>query len=282
VGNVGEDVHFYIDNAIPREVTDVLRILRLDIPMSLDEIEEQVAIHGAEPMQKDRTYSPKRLFDLGLAARTRIGGRPWYSITALGSMFASLLAVDPALYADSMHYLHYTRWDGRPQTRKLFWSYRECTRLTWRNRAVLDSRQLAAQVQQRMQEEFPHLDFFARTGSRFNSSGVSRWKRQMMQMTPPPFDNDAIVKRAVSRPEVALLSLDYLYRDRRYRYGDPVVLDDDLLFDLAGIFYLDEMCLRELLELAARVTPALQVGQSFAGLVLTLREPYGIERVLSP
>jgi len=86
-------------------------------------------------------------------------------------------------------------------------------------------------------------------------------------------------KRTVSHHEVALLALDDTYRSRGYRYGDPVILDDALLDEVARVFLLDPICCRELIDLAARVTKVIELSDTLAGTSVALLAPYDIERI---
>ena len=78
---------------------------------------------------------------------------------------------------------------------------------------------------------------------------------------------------------LALLALDDVYRSRGYRYGDPVILDEPMLDEVARVFFLDPICCRKLLDLAARLTKVIKLSDTFAGTSVTLMAPYTIERI---
>jgi hypothetical protein len=132
-----------------------------------------------------------------------------------------------------------------------------------------------------MMEDFSHLDYTAQVGARFDNTAVGRWARWVRTLSPPPFNEigETLQRRTVSNHEITLLALDDVYRSRGYRYGDPVILDDSLLDKVARVFFLDPTCCRELLDLAARLTKAIKLSDTFAGTSVTLMAPYTIESI---
>ena len=96
-----EDTHFLIDNAPPKEVEFVLRTLSLDVSYSIEEIRETISNEWNFEAQKDLAYSPRRLFDLGLATKRKTkSGKPGYILTRLGQRVRDILSIDVELYAD--------------------------------------------------------------------------------------------------------------------------------------------------------------------------------------
>jgi hypothetical protein len=124
--------------------------------------------------------------------------------------------------------------------------------------------------------------YASRVGGNFNAGGVSSgWKPWLAQLQPSPFASEGreLILRHSHRFELAALSLDDVYRSRGYRYGDPVVLDESLLDEISRAFFLDPVCCRELIDLAARLTKAIKLSDTFTGTSVTLLAPYGIERL---
>lgn len=277
---VNEDTHFYVDNAPPEEVAWVLRCLSVDQPLSNREIAQRVSEYGVG-MQGDKTYSSRRLYDLGLANQTRQGSAVTYVLTSLGLKLQGIAAMDPQLYADLMHFLHYTRYDGAPESRKYLWSYRRCCDVVWAQQRLLSREEMAGVVQGDMKRDFPHLDFSAKKGGRFDETAAGRCYAWWRQLSPSPFvsDGDVLRWRRVQRFELALLALDHIYRDRGYRYGDPVVLDQAMLNDLARVFFLEPSCCRELLALGSTVTRAVALRDTFAGTSVSLLAPYTVKDI---
>lgn len=182
MSNIKEDTHFYLDNAPPKEVTNVLTVLSFDYDLSPKEISETLRANYAFEMQKDYTYSPRRLFDLGLAIQIRKGSAVKYRLTDLGLKIQNLLGIDQELAMDLMHYLHYTGNTGKPTQRKNLWSYRRCCELIWANMRVISSTDLASIIQGEMREKFDWLDFGEKKGARFNDKAANHfysWLRSL-------------------------------------------------------------------------------------------------------
>jgi hypothetical protein len=274
-----QDTHFYIDYAPPNKVRDALWCLKPDNPMLPTEIFDRLESQGKTVSQ--RTEIPRRLFDLGLAEQVRHGNRIAYTLTSLGSKLREIASFDPGLYPDLIHFLHFSSWDGTPQARKFLWSYRQCSEISWMEELLLPGKQLASRVQSRMMAKFPDLDYAAAVGARFDSTAAGRWSRWVQSLKPPPFeqDNGDLQKRAVKYHEIILLALDDVYRFENYRYGDPVILDEEMIDELARVFFLDPICCRELLDLAAAVTKAVKLSDTFAGTSVSLVKPYTIESI---
>lgn len=269
--------HFYIDHAPPDGVLAILRILPLEHGMTIGEIKGAVPSSG---VAKFRSEWPRRLADLGLAHAETFDQKLRYRVSNLGVHVRKLETTDPGILPDILHYLH-SDWQDSSEKRHYLWSYQACCAVSWHRRQVPSSRDLAAIVQERMREEFPNLDYKASTGARFDSTAAGRWLQWIRTLEPTPFDEDdrRLIPRIVTRYELVLLALDRAYRQRGYRYGDPVLLDDGLLDEIAAVFFLDLACCRELLERAARLDRALSLRSTFAGTSLTLQEPYTIERL---
>jgi hypothetical protein len=221
--------------------------------------------------------------DLGLAVKASTDeGKPGYILTKRGSKVRELIAVEPSLYPEIMHYLHYTIYDYKdPSSRKLFWSYRVCSNVVWDLKLIPSTSQLVARVQTGIADGWPEA-YARRKGGNFNAGGVSSgWKPWVTQLEPPMFDDktNTLNPRKSTRFELAALALDDLYRHRNYRYGDPVVIDEILLDELSRVFFLDPVCYRELLDLAAHLINDIKLADTFAGTSVTLMQPYTVERI---
>lgn len=273
-----EDTHFHIDNAPPEEVSGVLRVLSADVCMSADEIAEALEEQLGQRMQKDHNYTPRRLFDLGLAERLR-DGRLKYRLTPRGFRVQAIQAADPALAKDLLHYLHFTSYTGSPSDRKYLWSYRRCCENIWAIGEMPPPAQLASLIQAEMASVFTHIDSMGKVGGRFNHKAASCVSSWLGSLTPPALDTRTrkTRPRVIDRYELALLALDDVYRARKYRYGDAVVMDDAFLNQVAGVFFLDRDCCAGLLRLASRITPVVKLSDTLAGPSVNLMRPFTIE-----
>lgn len=273
-----EDLHFYIDNAPPDEVIAVLSVLSSQ-PLSPAAISQTLHDEVGFQMQKDVGYSPRRLFDLGLALQTRKGSATLYTVSPRGARLQGLLSLDRAFVADLLHYAHFSGWSGQPSERKFLWSYRRCCERMWSEGCALSPKDLAADVQDGMKSLFPHISDEAKKGGRFEERGAGRVIQWLKALEPSPLEGKALVPRRVGRPELALLALDDLYRTRCYAVGDGVVLDEPLWDKLAGVFFLDRDCVRELLHLAARTGDVVSWRDTLAGPAVVLKRRFTLEDV---
>jgi len=275
------DAHFYIDNAPPIEVTQILRIMGHDSEFTNQEIAEIFKKSYGFEMQRDHTYSPRRLCDLGLFEKKRTGSRETNNLTDLGKKLQNILGIDISLAFDLLHYLHYTRYENHPNARKYFWSYKRCCELIWEKGFLIKPDELAAIIQVEMKQEFPMLDFNAKKGGRFNavSAGcVSTWLRALIP-SPITKPGELIQRRLVQRFELSLLALSYVYQIRGYQYGDPVLMDRQLIDQISGVFFLNGECCSNLLRMASRISSLVKLSDTLSGTSITLLKPFTINDV---
>ncbi|MHB1681277.1 MAG: hypothetical protein ACYCYO_00415 [Bacilli bacterium] len=277
IEHLAEDLHFHIDHAPPEEVLSVFRVLSIDRLLTTAEISDTLSTVYGFNMQKDKTYSPRRLFDLGLARQSRVKGKPGivYNLTELGERLQKILATSEELALEILHYLHLTGYRGLPTDRKLFWSYRKCCELLWLSGKVLTSGELASNIQSEIQDKFPNVDFTVSRGYRFNSGSAAEVISWIRAMNPNPINMSSkeIEYRIVEGHELALLSLSDLYIERGYAYGDPVLLNTDLLRRLSQVFFMSEASFYDLLHTAAIVTSTVKFSDTLAGPSVRLMEP---------
>jgi len=276
---IREDTHFYIDNAPPSEVSYVLRILSMDNGLTPNEIAKAIAVEYGFGMQSDHSYSPRRLYDLGVASQQRQGPKVIYRLTEVGAKLQAIQAMNPALATDLLHYLHYTSYSGNPHDRKYLWSYRKCCEIIWSTQRHVPNQNLASQILSRMSEEFSSLNWTARIGARFNSTAAGCVYTWLRALDPPPFtksDKD-LHPRFVQRFELALLALDDTYRSRQYHYGDAVLMDEPLVNQIAGVFFLDPKCCADLLRLSANIVPSVRMSDTLGGASINLLRPFTID-----
>lgn len=274
-----EDIHFYIDNAPPDEVTHVLRVLSVENSLTPDEIAKVMLNQYGFEMQRDHSYAPRRLYDLGVASQKRQGPKVTYRLTERGAKLQAIQAMKPALATDLLHYLHYTSYSGNPHDRKYLWCYRKCCEIIWATQRHVPNQYLASQILNRMSEEFNSLNWTAKVGARFDSTAVGRVYSWLRALVPSPLSkSDKELKpRFVQRFVLALLALDDTYRSRQYHYGDAVLMDESLVNQIAGVFFLDHNCCADLLRLAANVVPSVKMSDTLGGGSINLLRPFTID-----
>ena len=274
-----EDIHFYIDNAPPDEVTHVLRVLSVENSLTPDEIAKVMVNQYGFEVQRTHSYSPRRLYDLGVAIQERQGPKVSYRLTEQGAKLQKIQAINSALAIDLLHYLHYTTCSDNPRGRKYLWSYRKCCEIIWSNQRLVPNQELASQILSKMSEEFSSLNWTARVGARFDSTAVGRVYTWLRALDPPPFtkSNKNLQPRFVQRFELAVLALDDTYRSRQYRYGDAVLMAESLVNQTAGVFFLDPKCCTDLLRLSANIVPFVKMSDTLGGASINLLRPFTIE-----
>ncbi len=276
-----EDVHFYLDSAPPSEVTNVLKVLSLDRDLTLKGISDTLRDSYGFSMQKDYTYSPRRLFDLGLAIQNKNGSVSSYRLTEIGSKVQNIFGIDPALAMDLLHYLHYSGYTSKPMQRKYLWSYRKCCEIIWGKMRVIPPTELASAIQAEMRKKFDWLDYGKKVGARFNAAAVNQVYSWIRYLDPSPIKKglSEIVPRKIDRYEVAVLALDATYQQKGYSYGDSIIMDDEFIKQVSGVFMLDSDCCKGLLRIAARINPAVNMSETLVGVSVNLTKPFKIDNI---
>ena len=274
-----EDTHFYVDNAPPDEVSQVLRVLSREDALTPDGIAEVMSNQYGFEMQRDHSYSPRRLYDLGIAIQERQGPKVIYRLTKQGAKLQAIQAMNPALATDLLHYLHYTNYSGNPLDRKYLWSYRRCCEIIWSTQRLVPNQNLASQILSSMSEEFSSMNWTARVGARFDRIAVGRIYTWLRALDPPPFTKSGknLQPRVVQRFELTLLALDDTYRSRQYHYGDAVLMNESLINQIAGVFFLDPKCCADLLRLSANIVPSVKMSDTLGGASINLLRPFTID-----
>ena len=272
-----EDSHFYIDNAPPTEVVQVLRVLSRDTLMSPSQIAVLLRDQFGFVMQKDHTYSPRRLYDLGLASRVNQAGSVRYSLSELGIKVQLLAGIDSGMGYEIMHLLHYTRFSGTPSDRKLFWSYRSLCRMLWVDRVIASSHELAARIQAAIGEEFPHLNDLGKSGGRFSSSGANQGLAWLRALTPSPLVEESVVPRALDNMGLIVAALDFVYRSKALPYGSPLLLSPSIVDEVASALFVDPKICMRVLASAGRLFDKVDVRQTLSGTSITLRAPHSVQ-----
>ena len=271
---IREDTHFLIDYVNPRELELSLRVIDSEDPKSseniINELDSIWDYHG----QSHFSNTTRRLQDLGLIIKTKGRDNLWI-LTTLGIKVKKVLDTNPNLYPDLMHFLHYS---GSPEVRKYFLSYKWCSELLWSRKKLLNTQEMVSFVQSKIEDNFPNL-YQMKIGGNFNAGGVNAWKIWLVDLSPAIFSSDnnqekQILPRMIGDFQIALLSLDYLYTSRGYRYGDPILLNDELIDFMAGIFFLDINCFSNLLSLSSKLTRFVNFRETLAGTTITLQNSF--------
>ena len=269
-----QDVHFYIDNAPPEEVMYVLRCLTNAGYLSSREIGTKLHAHYGFEMQSDRNYSPRRLFDLGLADRTRSGSSLFYKLSARGGRVQEVASTDRSLGYELLHILHYYGYQGRGEDRKLFWSYRKLCELVWSEQRLRSSGELAASIQSLIETEFSPPSQVSNTGFNFSKAGANQGLAWLRALEPSPISEDTLVARGALNPVLALLVLDHYYRENSIEIGSPVLLSDEALAALSGALFVTPQAFRDMLLAASRLSERVRPTDTLGGTSIRLNAPF--------
>lgn len=271
-----EDAHFLIDYVNPKELEFTLRILDSNSSKNSDVIKDELISNWGFTAQSNFSNTTRRLQDLGLAIKDDEKRNSIY-LTDLGVKLRQELTISQEMYHDLLHFLHYS---GSQEVRKYFLSYKWCSELLWAKKKLIVSQEIVTFILAKIEESFPE-SYQRKKGGNFNSGGVSSWKNWINTLTPSIFSSQELTEkyihpRIINNFQVILLSLDYLYKCRGYRYGDPVLLDDILIDDLAKVFFLDSTCCRNLIFLASKLTRKVTLRESLSGTTLSLLSSFTI------
>jgi len=264
--------HFYIDYCPYDQLLSTLYALSQEKYLTSSEIAEIIG-------DNYRSEIRKRLVLLELAVEKVINNSTTLCLTPRGIKVKEIANFDPDLLPEIIHYLHMSYDPNNSSSPKMLWSYSQCSMYLWNTEELSNYKVISAFVQNRMIEEFPHLDFTASVGARFDHYAVGRWSAYIQKLSPSPVDKNKLIKRDIPRYEIVLLSLDDFYRRHQLRYGDPVVLSDKVLDEISSVFFLNPDCTKQLITIATKLSPLLSVRDTFAGMAISLKEHYSIERL---
>lgn len=279
-----ENVHFYLDNAPPKEVVPVLRVLTRFEGLTPKEIAEAVQRDYGFAMQRDVTYSPRRLADLKLAEMKKKANRTEYILTDRGEKVQHLIATNSNLIPDILHFLHYNGFAEQPKDAKYLWSYRHACEWIWQHGMVFKNGEIARFINDEMIRLLPHLQANAREGWRFDETAAGRLRAWLNALEPSPLPergSGPLIPRRVEEPALALLALTDTYAARKHAFGDAIILTDEIRHQTAGVFFLDPALVPDLLQTGARLYPdMLRLGDTLAGMSVCLSRPFTLENDL--
>ena len=98
---------------------------------------------------------------------------------------------------------------------------------------------------------------------------------------PPPIEQvgSPLIPRTIDRHEVALLALDETYCSSGFTYGDPVIMDDEFIKQVSGVFMLDLECCKSLLSISGRINQSVKISETLTGASINLLKPFKIDNI---
>jgi hypothetical protein len=80
----------------------------------------------------------------------------------------------------------------------------------------------------------------------------------------------------MSSVELALLALDFFYKDKGFHLGDPVVMDERFTFEVSGVFFWSRQSLVDTLRVAERITSVVRIDDTLQGPSIRLMKPFSV------
>lgn len=268
------DYTFHVlHNARPDYEADVLTILKDGAESTYEEIltsGKAMGLSVGSQVQTERMLKDilQLLRDLGLMERRRI------KLTERGRIVAEIASEHIELFPDVMHFLYYSAWSHENEAQNCFsWSYRfACDYLWARTYLVIDNRTLASQLASEASSRFRVSDVSVSTNS---INGIMIWLDALSPhviTVDPSSQQRAFRQRPFCPPELLLLSIDLLYREREMDYGTNLLLSDEHRDNICKTCLLDPSGFDRVLDYSVAQFDFLEKGSGGGwGRYLSLR-----------
>ena len=195
-----------------------------------------------------------------------------YKIEALGLVLGKLALYKHDVYSDVIHYLFYALWEINNHQDYWSWSYSKICDLYWQNRPEIANRSaMFGQLSAMARDTFPALTPAVGTET---IDAVSNW---LKAINPPFFivdDNNRIISckdRDWFSPELALLSISYLYTIKKVSISTPILLDKTIIDLLTPLSLTSQETIMSMIEIASKTYPFLEIhtGEWGSSIILT-------------
>lgn len=144
-------------------------------------------------------------------------------LTAKGEALAQIDRVNPTIFPDIVHLLHYTLWNlASPAANCFSFSYQTVCKELWNggSSSSLNRRELATKVESIANERFQRSDISL---SQKSIGGALDW---LYELKPEIFSDDGeqFIRRSFCPPESLVLAIDFRYREDEVDYGANLLL----------------------------------------------------------
>lgn len=239
-----EQFVFHIRNASPGDLAATLGTLdsHPDLP-TISQVVEQAESTGFVIQDHRRLEALVTARDLGLVRQQR------NALTRQGEAVAQLESHKPDLFADIVHGLLYELWDPRQGGDNCFsWSYRTLCRILWEggDRALASRRELASEIEAQARSAFRRPDVA------FSPKSVGGAVLWLSGLNPPVLSEDEgrFSRRDFCPPELLLMAIDFVYREKEIEYGVNLLLGDGNQTAICEYCLLDTESFERVLEYA--------------------------------
>lgn len=263
---------YYIGSANPLELEYILLSITPKDALTRNLLESKILEKFNYRVQKRFGDSINRLEDLDIILKERTEEGQVCKLTDFGQTMRELLQYEVQLYRELIHFLHYQGYNYTTRKREYLWSYRKLCDLLWNRSRVGKYRDLASEVTGYIQEHFNATEV------PFDDTIIGKFLNWLKPLRPRVIDDEKnILRREIDRPELFLLSVDLCYREKGLRYGDPILLAENVVDDICKPFFIEPSCLNTLIEISGRFSPGhLRLMTGFQGTSLILRRSFSV------
>lgn len=182
-------------------------------------------------------------------------GRKPYALTDKGRILHSLLRKNIDVFNAIIHFLVYSLWTKKEPLKNCFsWTYRTFVNELWESvRVDIDKKKYAAVLANRAKEEFiTKFGLSLRVSLSVNSiNGVLNWL-EVLEPSCIERHNKVITftRRTFSSPELMILAIDFLYRQRNADYGTTLFLTEENIETICKVCLLEPSAFESVLKWA--------------------------------
>lgn len=202
----------------------------------------------------------RRSLDIGAKLRLlEKTGASSYSLTDRGKALQSLALYRREVFYDVIHFLLFATWELEGDQNYWSWSYSKICELFWDNHPEVDSRRIMfGQISALAEKDFPEMDPVLGTET---IGAVSNWLKQL----EPGFlvvEGDKIVackEREWFSPELALLSISYLYAIKKASLATPILLDNNSLQALIPLCLTSPATILSMIDIASKTYSFIEI-----------------------
>lgn len=219
----------------------------------------------------------RRTLDLGAKLRLfEKKGTSSYFLTDKGRALQSLALYRREVYYDVIHFLLFATWELEGNLSYWSWSYSKICELFWDNHPEVENRRIMfGQISALAEKTFPELDAVLGTET---IGAVSNWLKHL----EPGFlivEDDKIIackEREWFSPELALLSISYLYAVKKAAIATPILLDKSSLQIITPLCLTTQETILSMIDIASKTYSFIEIHTGEWGSSAILKQDLNI------
>jgi hypothetical protein len=203
-------------------------------------------------------------------------GASLYLLTDRGRALQSLALYRREVYCDVIHFFLFATWELEGNQSYWSWSYSKICELFWDNRPEIESRRIMfGQISDLAEKTFPEID--AVLGEE-TIGAVSNWLKQLEPTFLIIEDNKLIAskEREWFSPELALLSISYLYALKKAVIATPILLDKNSLQILTSLCLASQETIISMIDIASKTYAFIEIHTGEWGSSAILKQELNI------